>query len=257
MSFPISVRPLSACQPIRSMPVLTVMGLTDVLVVYSGGRFGSAPSTFAYWRDVNGCQGAAPDQVVERGQSRCETYTSCDRGVQAGLCSITARSFGGSPIDGHVVYLNNDFVLADVAWQFLSSFTRPDVSPPAESTLAGRTKVKVDGRRQPASSLRWSFRVGAGTWGATTAAGTPLSGSWTPKRRNRRAGDVLLTTDSLAELSGALAATAESDVALEPVGSLRMRTDRAGAAVSLRGRFRVLRDGAQVGRYEIRLRRSR
>src|SRR5262245_3201312 len=257
MSFPIPLRPLSACQPVRSTPVLTVMGLTDVLVVYSGGPFGSAPSTFAYWRDVNGCMGDTPDAVVERGQSRCETYTSCDRGVQAGLCSITARSFGGSPIDGHVVYLNDDFVLADVAWPFLSSFTLPDVSPLAESTLAGRTKVKVDGRRQPASSLRWSFRVGAGTWGATTAAGTPLGGSWTPKRRNRRAGDVLLTTDSLTELSDELAASAGSDVVLEPVGSLRMRTNRSGAAVSLRGRFRVLRDGAQVGRYEIRLRRSR
>ena len=71
------------------------------------------------------------------------------------------------------------------------------------------------------------------------------------------AGDVLLTTDSLTELSGELAASPGSDVVLEPVGSLRMRTNRSGAAVSLRGRFRVLRDGAPVGRYEIRLRRGR
>src|SRR5262249_21865147 len=167
-----------------------------------------------------------------------------------------ANSLVGTPIEGHVVYVNDDFVLADVAWQFLSSFTLPEVSPSAESMLAGRTKAKIDGRRQPVSQVRWSFRVGAGTWGATTAAGTPLSGSWTPKRRNRRAGHVLPTTDSLAELSAPLAATA-GDVTLEPVGSLGMRTDRSGAAVSLRGRFRVLRGGAQVGRYEIRLRRSR
>ena len=257
MAFPIPFRPLSACQPVRAMPVLTMMGLTDVAVPYNGGRFGSAPSTFAYWRDIDGCGNGAPDQVVERGRSRCETYTACAQGAQAGLCSIFADSLVGTPVEGHVLYFNDDFVLADVAWQFLSGFTLPDVSPPAESTLAGRAKSKVDGRRQPASSLRWSFRVGAGTWGATTAAGTPLSGSWTPKRRNRRAGDVLLTTDSLAELSDSLAATAGSDVALEPVGSLRMRTNRSGAAVSLRGRFRVLSDGAQVGRYEIRLRRGR
>jgi polyhydroxybutyrate depolymerase len=257
MAFPIPFRPLSACQPIRAMPVLTMMGLTDIVVPYNGGLFGSAPSTFAYWRDIDGCGSGAPDQVVERGRSRCETYTACAQGAQAGLCSIFADSLVGTPVEGHVLYFNDDFVLADVAWQFLSGFTLPDVSPAAESTLAGRTKLKVDGRRQPASSLRWSFRVGAGTWGATTAAGTPLSGSWAPKRRNRRAGDVLLTTDSLTELSNTLPATAGSDLALQPVGSLRMRTNRSGAAVSLRGRFRVLSDGAQVGRYEIRLRRSR
>src|SRR5262249_46752885 len=50
MSFPIPLRPLSACQPVRSMPVLTVMGLTDVLVVYSGGPFGSGPSRVAHSR---------------------------------------------------------------------------------------------------------------------------------------------------------------------------------------------------------------
>jgi polyhydroxybutyrate depolymerase len=257
MSFPLPFRPLSSCQPVRAMPVLTMMGLTDIVVPYNGGVFGSAPSTFAYWRDIDGCGSGAPDQVVERGRSRCETYTACTQGVRAGLCSIFANSLVGTPVEGHVVYFNDDFVLADVAWQFLSSFTLPEVSPAAESTLAGRTKSKIDGRRQPVSQVRWSFRVGAGTWGATTAAGTPLSGSWTPKRRNRRAGDALLTTDSLTELSDELAASAGSDVMLEPVGSLRMRTDRSGAAVAVRGRFRVLRDGAQVGRYEIRLRRSR
>ena len=257
MAFPIPFRPLSACQPIRAMPVLTMMGLTDIVVPYNGGLFGSAPSTFAYWRDIDGCGRGAPDQVVERGRSRCETYTACAQGAQAGLCSIFADSLVGTPVEGHVLYFNDDFVLADVAWQFLSGFTLPDVSPAAESTLAGRTKLKVDGRRQPASSLRWSFRVGAGTWGAVTAAGTPLSGSWTPKRRNRRAGEVLLTTDSLTELSNTLPAPAGSDLALQPVGSLRMRTNRSDAAVSLRGRFRVLSDGAQVGRYEIRLRRGR
>ena len=190
MAFPVPFPPLSACQPVRAMPVLTDDGAHR-----RGGAatmavgFGSAPSTFAYWRDLDGCGGGAPDQVVERGRSRCETYTACTQGAQAGLCSIFADSFVGTPIEGHVVYFNNDFALADVAWQFLSSFTLPDVSPPAKSMLAGREEAKIDGRRQPASRLRWSFRVGAGTWGATTATGTPLSGSWRPKRRNRRGGD--------------------------------------------------------------------
>src|SRR5262249_5870763 len=110
--------------------------------------------------------------------------------------------------------------------------------------------------------LRWKVHLGAGTWGATTADGTPLSGSWTRKHRNRRAGDAELTTDSLAALSRALGArvaavTGGSTVVLEPAGPLRVRLDRSGAAISLRGRFRILRDGAAIGRYELRLRGAR
>src|SRR5262249_59086476 len=115
MSFPLPFRPLSACQPVRAMPVLTMMGLTDVVVPYNGGLFGSAPSTFAYWRDIDGCGSGAPDQVVERGQSRCETYTSCAQGVQAGLCRITPHSVLRTLIEGHVVYPNARFNLADAA----------------------------------------------------------------------------------------------------------------------------------------------
>ncbi len=160
MSFPLPFRPLSACQPVRAMPVLTMMGLTDIVVPYNGGLFGSAPSTFAYWRDIDGCGGGPPDQVVERGRSRCETYTACAQGVQAGLCSIFANSFVGTPIEGHVVYFNDDFVLADVAWQFLSSFTLPDVSPPAESTLAGRDEG--EDRRPPAARLAAALELPRG-----------------------------------------------------------------------------------------------
>src|SRR5262245_16000800 len=262
MSFPIPLHPLSDCQPVRAMPVLTVMGLTDVLVRYNGGPFGSAPTTFAYWRDVDGCGSGsgAPDQVVERGQSRCETYTSCAQGVQAGLCSITANSFTGTRIEGHVVYLNTDFNLADVAWNFLSSFTLPDVTAPADSVLAGRDLARIDGKRQPRVQLRWNVHLGAGTWGGTAADGTALSGSWTPRRRSHWVGEAELTTDSRAALSRALAArlgASAATVDLEPIGTLHVRRNRAGAATSLRGRFRVLRGGAAVGRYELRLRRSR
>src|SRR5262245_25329146 len=260
MSFPIPLRPLSTCQPVRAMPVLTVMGLTDVLVRYSGGPFGSAPATFSYWRDVDGCGSGPPDDVVEHGQSRCETYTACAQGVQAGLCSITANSFIGTRIEGHVVYLNADFNLADVAWNFFSSFTLPDVTAPADSVLAGRDLARIDGRRQPRVQLRWNVHLGAGTWGGTTADGTALSGSWTPRRRSHWVGEAELTTDSRAALSRALAArlgASAATVDLEPIGTLHVRRNRAGAATSLRGRFRVLRGGAAVGRYELRLRRSR
>src|SRR5262249_25089150 len=233
---------------------------TDVLVRYNGGPFGSAPTTFAYWRDVDGCGSGAPDQVVERGQSRCETYTSCAQGGQAGPGSITANSLLGTRIWGHVGYLNADFSLADVAWNFFSSFTLPDVTAPADSVLAGRDLARIDGKRQPRVQLRWNVHLGAGTWGGTAADGTALSGSWTPRRRSRRVGEAEPATHSPPAPAPALAArlrASPATVDLEPIGVLRLRRNRAGAATSLRGRFRVLRVGAAVGRYELRLRRSR
>ena len=60
MAFPLAYRPATGCQPSRSIPVLTVMGLTDVLVRYDNGTFGSAAATFAYWHYVNGCTADAP-----------------------------------------------------------------------------------------------------------------------------------------------------------------------------------------------------
>src|SRR5262249_4518283 len=87
LAVPLAQQPAPGCQPSRSIPVLTVMGLTDMLVRYDGG-FGSAAGTFAYWRDVNGCGAGTPDLRDERGKSRCEYYTACANGVQVGLCSV-------------------------------------------------------------------------------------------------------------------------------------------------------------------------
>ena len=47
MAFPVPFKPLTGCRPTRAMPVLTFMGLTDVLVHYDGGIFPSAADTFA------------------------------------------------------------------------------------------------------------------------------------------------------------------------------------------------------------------
>jgi len=118
MAFPLPYLPLSQCQPSRSMPVQMFMGLTDALVPYS-----SAAPSFSYWRDTNGCGNGTPDETVVTGDSMCETYTSCSDGVETGLCSILSTS--GAPFEGHVLYWNNDLVLAEVAWDFLSRFALP------------------------------------------------------------------------------------------------------------------------------------
>jgi polyhydroxybutyrate depolymerase len=118
MAFPIPFLPITQCQPSRPMPVLMFMGTNDTIVPYSG----AAPS-FAYWRDTNGCGNGAPDETVVTGDSMCETYTSCADGVETGLCSILSTF--PAPFEGHVLYANNDLVLSEVAWDFLSQFTLP------------------------------------------------------------------------------------------------------------------------------------
>lgn len=129
MAFPISIDPTSACQPSRPIPVLTFMGLTDVLVPYAGGAFPSAQTTLDHWIETNECEDDDDVEHTESGLSFCDVYTDCEDDVQTGLCSITADSFGGSFFDGHILYLNPDYVLAEVAWDFLSQFALED--PPS------------------------------------------------------------------------------------------------------------------------------
>ncbi len=268
MAFPLADVPAVGCQPSRSIPVLTVMGLTDMLVRYDGG-FGSAATTFGYWREINGCGAGAPELVDVSGRSRCEIDTSCAKGIQVGLCSVTARAFPGAAFDGHVLYLNDDYVLARVAWDFLSQFTLPDdVAPAAEARLTGPDRVRLGSgvRRARLAPLEWTVRLGAGTW-ATTGDGATLSGSWRRPRGRRRNGVGVLTAAAQVELESLvagrvaeLAGTSGPSFTLEPVSPVRIVADRAGRPSRLRGRWRMLRDGvpgAVIGQYTIRLRRAR
>lgn len=122
LAFPISSVPPSSCVPSRPIPVLTFMGLTDVLIPYNGGSFPSAQATIDHWRSVNACGTGPYDVHTASGASYCDYDTTCAIGVEAGLCSITANSFGGQYFDGHILYLNPDYDLEIVAWDFLSRF---------------------------------------------------------------------------------------------------------------------------------------
>ena len=203
MAFPVPFRPLSQCHPLRPIPVLTFMGLTDVLVRYDGPSFPSAPATLDFWHDVDACGDTAPDAVVAKGASRCETFTNCADGVEAGLCSITARSFGGTAIDGHVLYFNDDFVLAEVAWSFLSRFSLPDKRLTVRTgTLTGTTRLKRSGEKPVTQKTTWTAGFGDGTWWATDGDDRPFAGSGRGKGQRRK---LVFTTDAAASLAAAIA----------------------------------------------------
>lgn len=122
----------SQCQASESIPLLLFMGLTDVLVSYSG----AAPSLEA-WRSENGCDpGGAPPEIDEvHGGSDCSIDTSCsEAGVEVGLCSVTGSAFE-PPLDvysGHILYVNDDgFDISQRAWKFMRVHSRIDYPVPA------------------------------------------------------------------------------------------------------------------------------
>jgi polyhydroxybutyrate depolymerase len=127
VAFPISVSPTASCVPSRPIPVLTFMGLTDTIVAYDGGAFPSAAATFDHWRGVNQCGVGTPETHNVSGASFCDIDLSCTSGVQVGLCSITSTS--GAPFAGHVLYINPDFNVAQLAWDFMSQFSLPQQTP--------------------------------------------------------------------------------------------------------------------------------
>lgn len=127
-AFPISISPTSNCVPSRKIPVLTFMGLTDALVPYNGGgSFPSAAATFEHWRSVDECGAEPPELHTVSGASFCDTDTSCGDGLQVGLCSITSTS--GPPYAGHILYLNPDYNVSVLAYDFLSQFSLAAAGP--------------------------------------------------------------------------------------------------------------------------------
>ena len=116
---PLSLIPLSKCQPSRPISVRHFHALDDDCILYHGGTNpgcsnGGDPvpvqESFAYWAEVNGCVGS-PTPLP------CETYTECLDDVQVSLCTTEDG--------GHHVYENSILDVADVAWDFMRQFTLP------------------------------------------------------------------------------------------------------------------------------------
>jgi polyhydroxybutyrate depolymerase len=253
LAFPIPLKPVTQCQPSRPIPVMTSMGLTDVLVSYTGGAFPSAADTFAQWKAVNGCTSAQPDVTEVFGASRCETYTQCEAGVETALCSITAKTFApGSLINGHILYINDDVDIAQRAWDFLSRFTLPD--PPAQAVVAGNLLVrsKPDKGRM---AVAWNVVLGHDAWTAADGEGRVYGG--TAKRKGKSKTFALTPTDdtriTLAEVISAGLGAPAGEVTIDPRDALRVDTDKTGTPIRMKGTLRLLRGGKAAGHVTLKV----
>lgn len=261
MAFPLPYPSVADCTPGRPMPILMTMGLTDVLVEYENGAFGSAPGTFARWRDLHGCTGTPV--LVPHGQARCETFAAaqCATGLEVGLCSIVAQEYPGAFFSGHILYQNPDLNLAEEAWAFLSRQVLPVAFPTEPQTLRGSMKLRLGKRRATFKNVAW--RLGTvGNAVAETDRGTMLravignrSGrgrflSLDPQNQNALLSDVVARIEELTGQTG-------WDVALAPGTQLNYVVDRDDVPKSIRATITIVNatDASTAGKLTLRLRR--
>jgi hypothetical protein len=197
-----------------------------------------------------------PDVLEPTGKSRCERYTHCRDGVEAGLCSITAHDFPGAFFSGHILYLNDDLNLAQVVWRFLSRFTLPATTAPREGDLKGVETLDMRGPLGLHDGVSWRFGFGDGTWWASDDAGIDLSG--TARRRSGKVYALTLTSAARTALAAALSTKASTgDSVLAPaVGrhdSLHARIDHRGRRVVVFGSL-GFSSGTTPATYRLKLR---
>lgn len=94
------------CQPARPISVRMYRGTADFIVPYRGGpstppngypamiTFLGAEGTFEKWAELNGCTGTP---VSDGG---CQTYDSCDAGVEVTLCTTTGGGHSTGDAEG-------------------------------------------------------------------------------------------------------------------------------------------------------------
>lgn len=113
--------------PSRPIPIWHTHGTSDSVVPYDGPGlfFPSAPENLEIWGGMNGCERDSVEVTWDGtpGSSVCETYTRCQGGVTATLCSLDGV--------GHVWYNGGlagarEYYATDQIWDFLSQWSLDD-----------------------------------------------------------------------------------------------------------------------------------
>jgi polyhydroxybutyrate depolymerase len=82
------------CDPSRPVPLMAFHGTADPLVSYDAGTLSadnlSVPDTVKAWAMHDGCT-QGPDVTYQMGTVTCDTYSACDAGVTATLCTAVGE----------------------------------------------------------------------------------------------------------------------------------------------------------------------
>jgi polyhydroxybutyrate depolymerase len=85
---------IANCNPSRPVPLMAFHGTADPLVAYDAGTLSaenlSVPDTVKAWAMRDGCT-KGPDVTYQMGTVTCDTYSACDAGVTATLCTAVGE----------------------------------------------------------------------------------------------------------------------------------------------------------------------
>ena len=121
---------ITTCNPSRPVPIIEFHGTADPLVPYNGDAllgFPSVPDTFAGWATRDGCTGQ-PAVTYDNVDSQCQTYASCNGGVEVTLCTVQGGGHtwpGGTPIP--TGYTTPYLSATDAMWDFFQK--HPQLAP--------------------------------------------------------------------------------------------------------------------------------
>jgi polyhydroxybutyrate depolymerase len=113
---------INNCLPPKSVGVIALQGEDDQYVTLATGR-----SASQYWRYYWQCA-FAPDTTVAFGDSQCETWSTCQAGVEVEWCEVAGMGhcWPGGPIGCPPAYgaASNDINANARMWEFFSRHTR-------------------------------------------------------------------------------------------------------------------------------------
>jgi polyhydroxybutyrate depolymerase len=114
---------IEGCSPPRPVPIIAYHGIGDSLVAYGDGS-----DAIQEWLTLNGC--TLDSTRTTFGDSYCDTYSSCDGGVEVALCTLDPMGHcwpGGSRALclSFIGPYNDDIEANQHMWDFMSRFTQP------------------------------------------------------------------------------------------------------------------------------------
>ncbi len=120
---------ITACNPVRPVPVMHFHGTLDPIVPYLGSPllgFPSAAETFDGWAKRESCTGS-PIETYRKIDTHCATFATCAQGSEITLCTVDGGGHtwpGGMPVPV-LGYTSPNLSATDAMWDFFVKHPLP------------------------------------------------------------------------------------------------------------------------------------